>query len=80
MYEWWMERTFDQKVKDYLRTSVGPEYVPIHGHPTRDPIPRSLSEISKGSGVGGWWVKGCLNRLKRKDVITQDGDRWKLLS
>ena len=79
MYEWIMERTTDQRVKEYMRASVGPEYRPIHGHPVRDAVPRSLVEISKATGVAEWRLRGCLKRLKRKDVLVQDGDDWKVL-
>jgi hypothetical protein len=80
MYWSIMERTADERVRDYLIDSVGPEYRPIHGNFVRDAIPRSLSEISEGSGVWKWFVKGCLNRLKRKGLVERDGDKWKIAS
>ena len=79
MYEWIMERTADQRVKDYLRASVTDECRTQHG-PVRYPIPKSLPEISSGSRVAEWRLKGCLKRLKRKDFVSQDGDNWKILT
>jgi hypothetical protein len=53
MYWSIMERTADEKIRDYLIASVGPEYRPIHGNFVRDPMPRSLSEIPERSfGLG----------------------------
>jgi len=79
MYEWIMERIADQRVKIYLQGSLGPEYRPMHGHFVRDPIPRSISEISRGAAVAEWRLRGCLKRLTRRDVVSQDGDKWKIV-
>ena len=79
MYEWIMERTADQEVKRYLQGSVGDEYRPIHGFPVRDAIPRSISEISIGAKVPEWWLKGCLRRLERNDIVVRDGAGWKIV-
>jgi hypothetical protein len=79
MYWSIMERTADEKVRDYLLRSVGPEYRPIHGNFVRDAIPRSLAEISDGSGVWKWFVKGCLKRLRRRGVVARDGERSRIL-
>ena len=79
MYEWIMERTADQEVKRYLQGSLGEEYRPTHGFTVRDAIPRSISEISIGAKVPEWWLKGCLRRLERNDIVVRDGAGWKIV-
>ena len=78
LYEWIAERTIDPRVEDYLRNSVGPEYRPMHSGFVRDPIPRSITEISNGSRVAEWFVKGSLNRLKRSGRVVRNGDKWEI--
>jgi len=71
-WDWYMDRFFDWKVRDFLEMSVTPEKVGSQGQVLRWAIPRSIKEIAKATNFSEWRVRGCLKRLKKKKVIAED--------
>ena len=72
-WDWYMDRFFDWKVEDYLRTSVTAQKMGIHG-PVQWAIPKSIQEISAATKMSEWFVRGSIRRLKKKKVVMEDGE------
>lgn len=76
-YRWCMYELFDRRVENYLLDSFGPEVLTMHG-PRRWPIPRSIADISKATGLPEWRVLPSLARLlSLRRTVARDGDNWK---
>ena len=75
-YEWYMDRLFDHRVREFLDKQVTAELPTQHG-PRIYAIPKSISEISEGARLSPRRVNGCLRRLKRKKSVQEDGDNWR---
>jgi hypothetical protein len=77
-WDWYMDRFFDQKVRDFLEASTTHDILTQHG-PRKWAIAKSIPEISETTGMSEKRVSKCLLRLKRKRVVCTDGDKWKII-
>ena len=71
-YDWYMDRLFDCKVKDFLRMNVSPQKLGSHGQILQWAIPKSVQDIATATRMSEWRVRGCIRRLKRKNFIVED--------
>jgi len=76
-YEWYVEKFFDSRVRQFLQGHVSPEFMTQHG-PRVWGIPKSAQEISEGTKLPPKRVMACLTRLQKKNAILADGDKWKI--
>src|ERR1017187_350884 len=74
-YEFYMDRLFDHKVREFLDKQVSAEVLTQYG-PKVWAIPKSLPEISTATNMPERRVAGCLRRLKRKRAVIGDGENW----
>jgi hypothetical protein len=78
-FDWYMDRLFDHKVKDYLDTQIvrGSNTLPGGGRDQKANS-KSIAEISAAVDYSEKRVRGCLKRLKRKKAVTSDqNNQWK---
>jgi hypothetical protein len=76
-YEWYMERLFDSKVKDFLE-SKSVMGVTINNVQHKWPVAADVRDVAVGTGMSEKRVLACLKRLKKKKAVSQEGDRWKI--
>jgi hypothetical protein len=76
-YEWYMDRFFDCKVREFLESNVN-KGVARGGQQQVWGIPKSATEIAIATKMSEKRVLGCLRRLKKKKAVSPDGDRWKI--
>lgn len=76
-YEWYMDRFFDWKVRDFLQKSVVSQFG-SHGQIARWAVAKSTKEIAETTRMSESRVRGCLKRLKRKNVITEDDKGFRM--
>jgi hypothetical protein len=74
-WDWYMDRFFDYKVRDYLESRVekGGNFGPVPRA-----VPQSISSISSATGMKPRRVMGCLKRLAKKKQIVQTSVGWKI--
>src|SRR5437016_1029075 len=70
-WDWYLERFYDSKVREFLHSQVTAEFVTAHG-PRRWGIPKSIPEISLGTGMSEKRVRACLKRLRKKKQVEQE--------
>lgn len=76
-YEWYMGRLFDYKVQEFLETSVI-RGTYVGGQQQVWGNPKTVKEIAAATKMSEKRVLGCLKRLKKKNVISPEGDSWKI--
>jgi len=76
-YDWYMDRFWDHKVTEFLRSNVKPPTLTAMGEIAAKAIPRSVGEISKALEWPEKRTLRSLKRLKRRHQVTADGEKWK---
>lgn len=76
-YDWYMDRFWDYKVRDFLRSNVVPPRWTAYGEIDAKAVSKSVSEISAAIGWSDKRVLGSLKRLRRRHHVAPDGDKWK---
>jgi hypothetical protein len=76
-YDWYMDRFWDYKVRDFLRSQVIPHRITSYGELAPKAIPQSISEITAAVGRPEKRILGSLKRLRRRHQVTPDGEKWK---
>ena len=77
-YDWYMDRLFDYKVKDFLAKNVTPPRQGSHGQTLVYAIIKYVPEIASATKMSERRVRGCIRRLKKKDLIVEDGEGFKI--
>jgi hypothetical protein len=75
-WDWYMDRFFDHKVRDYLETCMTRPVVTQHG-PVCYAENKTIADISKAITMSPKRVLACLQRLKRKKQVVQMREEWK---
>jgi hypothetical protein len=80
-FDWYMDRAFDHKVKEYLQTAIRlGTYTPAGGGVMQSALPRSIGDITSATGFSEKRVRSCLRRLaKSNSVMSLGNDMWKLV-
>lgn len=78
-YDWYMQRFKDYEVEDYLRSQKTPEKITGIGLFPAKPMSKTISEISTAIGKTENSVRGSLMRLKRRNRIDRELDKWKAI-
>lgn len=78
-FDWYMDRFFDYKVREYLEGLVEPmAYMSPNGR-GQSAKSATVSEIAIAINMSERKVRKCLTRLRRKKiVILERNGRWKL--
>jgi hypothetical protein len=76
-YDWYMERLFDSKVREFLESRVT-KGIAINSMQKTWGMPHSVKEIAGAVQMSEKRVLGCLKRLKAKKAVLQEGDQWKI--
>jgi len=77
-YDWYLDRFFDSKVREFLESNVTPEYLTVHG-PRRWGVAKSIPDISAATRMSEKRVTACIERLKKKKLVTRQGDDWSIV-
>jgi hypothetical protein len=76
-YEWYMDRFFDYKIREFLESNVTRSDA-LNGIKKAWATTKSVEEIAQGTGLSEKRVQGCLERMNRKKTVTREKDRWKI--
>jgi hypothetical protein len=76
-YEWYMERLFDSRVKEFLESHVRKD-IGRGGQQLVWGTPKSVPEIAKATEMSEKRTLNCLRRLEKKKAVSREGNNWKI--